>query len=169
MDLSRLSTPFVVVGAIATRLYMPERLTGDLDILIHQRDSRRLETELVSMGFTLDARLSLGGTSWIAANGDRLDVLALDAPWVTDALIRPNRSPDGLPVVALPYLVLLKMNASRGIDIGDLTRMLGLADEKARDEVREVIRTYQREDLDDLESLIVLGDLEFGGFRATDH
>jgi hypothetical protein len=40
--------------------------------------------------------------------------------------------------------------------------MLGLASGEALDEVREAVRTYQPEDLDDLESLISLGALEFG-------
>jgi hypothetical protein len=33
-------TPFVVVGGVATRLYMPERMTLDLDILVLAEDCR---------------------------------------------------------------------------------------------------------------------------------
>ena len=29
---------WAVVGAVATRAYMPERMTRDLDILVHYRD-----------------------------------------------------------------------------------------------------------------------------------
>ncbi|MCC6791467.1 MAG: hypothetical protein IT336_07285 [Thermomicrobiales bacterium] len=54
------------------------------------------------------------------------------------------------------------MNASRGIDIGDLTRMLGLASEDDLNEVRRVIERYQPADIDDLEGLITLGAIEFG-------
>src|SRR5512135_527330 len=29
---------WVIIGGVATRAYMPERMTKDLDILVHQRD-----------------------------------------------------------------------------------------------------------------------------------
>ncbi len=54
----------------------------------------------------------------------------------------------------------MKFNASRTIDLGDITRMLGLADEPALMQVRSVFRQYVPEDMDDLESLIALGKLE---------
>ena len=37
--------------------------------------------------------------------------------------------PDGLPIIDLPYLVLMKLSASRTQDLADISRMLGLADE----------------------------------------
>ncbi len=37
LDLHRLRTPFVVVGGVATALYMPERATLDLDLLTIKR------------------------------------------------------------------------------------------------------------------------------------
>ena len=90
--------PFVVVGGVATRLYSPERMTDDLDVL---------------------------------------------------------------PVVAMPYLVLMKMRASQDIDIGDLGRMPGAAEDKALNETREVIRWHLADGVEDLESLIYLGKLEY--------
>jgi hypothetical protein len=33
--------PFVVVGGVATRLYMPEKMTLDLDILVRLEDAKR--------------------------------------------------------------------------------------------------------------------------------
>jgi hypothetical protein len=63
-------------------------------------------------------------------------------------------------VIALPYLVLMKLRAGRSLDIGDLTRMLGLADETAREEVRTVVRTHQPDAIEDVESMIAIGELE---------
>jgi hypothetical protein len=39
--------------------------------------------------------------------------------------------------------------------------MLGGADEAALDEVRDAVRMYRPDDLNDLESLITLGKLEY--------
>ena len=51
---------------------------------------------------------------------------------------------------------------SRTLDLGDISRMLGAADEPTLDEVRAVVRDHLgEENLGDLESLIALGRLEF--------
>jgi hypothetical protein len=60
----------------------------------------------------------------------------------------------------LPYLVLLKMAASRGRDIGDLTTMLGLADAQALADVRAAVARFSPVDSEDLETLIYLGKRE---------
>jgi hypothetical protein len=160
LDLAQIRTPYVVVGGVATALYMPQRLTLDVDILIRAKDERDLARELQDAGYTRLTPLAFGGTMWGAPDGPTLDVLEVDAPWVDDAVRHPNRSPTGLPVIALPYLVLMKLAASRPQDLADLSRMLGQADGPTRDAVRAAVRTHRPEDLADLESLIALGELE---------
>lgn len=54
----------------------------------------------------------------------------------------------------------MKLATSRAYDIGDLSRMLGWADERDLNRVRQVVARYQPQDLDDLESLIYLGQQE---------
>ncbi len=169
LDLHHLQTPYVIVGAVATWLYSPQRATQDLDLLVAPTDAPRLHAELVAAGCTYLHRLAFGGTGWTTPAGTELDVLESDAPWVTDAIAHPNRSPTGLPVIALPYLVLMKLEASRSLDVGDLSRMLGQADEATREQVRAVVRTYRPEDADDVESLMILGDLEFEIDRRRPH
>lgn len=160
MELRILQTPFLIVGAVATSLYMPERVTRDTDILVAASDADLIAAELLNASFTMTGRLGFGGTKWESPEGDELDVLESDEPWTRTALEQPNRSPTGLPVITLPYLVLLKLAASRGQDLADLTRMLGMADESTRAEVREAVRQFRPTDLEDLESLIALGELE---------
>ncbi|MEO6862722.1 MAG: hypothetical protein ABI180_14510 [Microcoleus sp.] len=94
-----------------------------------------------------------------------MDVLESQQPWVIEAIENPNIAPDDLPIIGLPYLILMKLQASRGIDIGDLTRMLGGADETALELVRKTVKTYLYDAVEDLESLIVLGKLERGELR----
>src|SRR5690349_11982241 len=43
-------TPFLVVGGIATRMYMPERMTVDVDILVLPQDAPALYRELAEAG-----------------------------------------------------------------------------------------------------------------------
>lgn len=160
MDLHQLKTPFLVVGGVATWLYMPQRQTKDVDLLVQAADSPSLSRELEAVGCARISVLSVGGALWRLPDGDTMDVLELDQPWVTDAMQSPNRGPTGLPVIALPYLVLMKLTSSRVQDAADISRMLGQADEATRNEVRTVVRAHRPEDLDDLESLIILGDLE---------
>jgi hypothetical protein len=159
VDLHGLRTPFVIVGAVATALYMPERDTKDIDILVRDRDAPALHQELRAAGYAQVGRLAIGGTSWQAPSGE-LDVIESGEPWVEGAIGSPEQSPTGLPVIALPYLVLMKLQASRTIDIGDMTRMLGAADEPTRERVRGVIRAHKPDALDDVESMIALGELE---------
>ena len=153
--------PFVVVGGVATRLYSPERMTDDLDILVHAENAERLADDLAQAGAHFLGGLSIGGSQWRLPDGTLLDVLFSNEPWVEEALRAPVVAPDGLPVISLPYLVLMKILSSRGIDLGDLTRMLGGADEHALYAVRSVIQTYAPDAVDDLESLIMLGRLEY--------
>ena len=67
------------------------------------------------------------------------------------------------PVLTLPYLVLMKLEAGRIQDIGDISRMLGFASDESLTEVREVVGRYSTDATEDLESLIVLGKLEHEG------
>lgn len=152
--------PFVVVGGIATRLYMPERMTDDLDILVLTMDAGALYRELEKAGSKRVGELSIGGSTWQLPDGTYLDVIESEQAWVEVAVNRPNIAPDGLPIIGLPYLILMKLQASRSIDMGDLARMLGGADDNALQEVRKVIKTYLPDAVEDLESLIYLGKLE---------
>lgn len=161
LDLHRLRTPFVIVGGVATALYMPQRLTLDLDVLVAAEDAPAFYEELRQAGCSRQGSLAIGGTTWQTPGGGSLDVLESLEPWARAAVRTPNRSATGEPIVALPYLVLLKLAASRPQDLADLSRMLGGAAEATLDEVRHIVETYRGADRDDLESLITLGRLEF--------
>lgn len=156
------SVPWAVIGAAATRLYMPERMTRDLDIAICVEDAKAAHRQLSNAGYILLGTLSIGGTRWHSPEGTPVDVIEGSDPWWPAALAEAqfNRDGQGLPVLPLPYLVLMKFNASRTIDLGDITRMLGLADEAALEQVRNTFHRYAPDDVDDLDSLIRLGKLE---------
>ena len=121
--------PFVVIGGVATRLYMPERMTLDLGILINAGDARLIYQDLEAAGGKKIGDRSIPGSQWQLADNTSADVLEGEDKWVREAVLNPNYAPDGLPVIDLPYLVLMKLAASRTQDLADVSRMLGLADE----------------------------------------
>ncbi len=161
--------PWAVVGAVATRLYMPERVTQDLDIAVRLEDREEVRRRLKEAGFSHQGDLSIGGSSWRSRDGFPVDVVELDAPWADEALAvaAENRDLQGLPVLPLPYLALMKFEAGRVQDLADVTRMLGQADAETLDAVRRLFSQYLPEDSEDLESLIALGKLEMEP-RSTD-
>lgn len=152
------------MGAEATRLYMPERVTQDLDIAIAARDAAAVMRRLEAGGSAKLNDPSIGGATWRAPDGQTVDVIELDEPWHNTALdeAQTNRDAQGLPILPLPYLVLMKFKAGRTRDLGDITQMLGLADEAMLERARSAFQRYSPEDIDDLESLIALGKLEVG-------
>jgi hypothetical protein len=157
-----LPIPWAVVGAAATRLYMPERLTHDFDVAVAVQDANVVRHKLADAGYIKIGELSIGGSTWRTPDGQFVDMIEGNDLWWTAALTEAqvNRDPQGLPILPLHYLVLMKFNASRARDLGDITQMLGYANESALELVREVFRQYAPDDLEDLESLIMLGKLE---------
>jgi hypothetical protein len=156
--------PFAVVGAVATRHYMPERMTQDLDIAVMGSDSDAVRAKLTEAGFSYIGELSIGGSSWMGPNSIVLDVLEQREDWWRDGIseAQNNRDLQELPIMPMPHLVLMKFCAGRLQDLADISRMLGLADDLSLEAVRDLFKTRAPEGLDDLESLVALGKLELG-------
>ncbi len=153
--------PWIVAGAVATRAYMPERATKDLDILVRREDGDEVRERLEAAGYTFITHLAVPGFLVHSPEGVEVDVVLGDYPWLDEALAaHPRQDPAGLPVLDLPYLVLMKLAASRVQDTADLSRMLGLASDEELAPVRAVVARYAPTEMDDLESLIYLGRFE---------
>ena len=152
---------YLVVGGLAASRYMPERSTRDTDVLVGEGDAERFYAWLTTAGATRLGPLAIGGSSWRLPDGGELDVIVGVAPWVDKALAH-GEMVGGFRYATLPYLVLMKLEAGRMTDLGDLARMLGLADAKARQAVRAAVRRFRPTDLEDVDSLIRLGELETG-------
>ena len=152
--------PWVIVGGVATRAYMPERGTKDLDVLVRRQDGDEVRRRLEAVGYSYVSSLAIPGFLVRSPQGVEVDVILGDYPWLDEALGHPRQDPAGYPVLDLPYLVLMKMAASRTRDFGDLGTMLGLASDEELARVRAVVAHYTPEDAEDLESLIYLGQTE---------
>jgi hypothetical protein len=158
--------PWVVVGAVATRAYMPERATKDLDILVRRRDGDEVQARLHAAGYKVVSRLAVPGFLVRAADGAEIDVILGSYPWLNEALAHIRQDPAGYPVLDLPYLVIMKLAASRLQDTADLSRMLGLASDDELARVRAAVGRYAPDDVADLESLIYLGRYEMQSSAA---
>ena len=119
--------------------------------------------QIDASGVHLQGELSIGGSSWVSPKGVTIDVLEGHEEWWPEALqaAQDNRDAQGLPILPLPYLALMKFQAGRLQDLADVSRMLGQASEESLAEVRALFAHYvSAEDLQDLESLITLGKME---------
>ncbi|MCP4168134.1 MAG: hypothetical protein GY759_19875 [Chloroflexi bacterium] len=153
--------PFVVVGAIAARLYMPERMTYDTDVLVLVDDQAACENRLEQAGCRKLGNLAIGGASWELVDGAELDVIFSKELWAYEAINEPNMADTGLPTIALSYLVLMKLLSGRAQDIADITRMLGAADDAMLEGVRAVVARHAPDAAEDVESMIELGKMEY--------
>ena len=154
-------TPYVITGGIATKLYMAEKASLNLDIFVLSEDAESITEELQDFNAYFLQELDYGGKKWVLPDETLLKVIYLNEPWAKDAVYNPNFSPNGLPVVRLPYLVLTKLQLSRFKDLGDLSRMLGGASDSELNEVRKIVKLYYSESLEDMEQILWAGKLEY--------
>jgi len=151
---------WVIVGAVATRAYMPERETKDLDILVHIDDGEEAVECLKLAGYQVVSKLGVPGYLLRSPEGIEVDIIFGNYPWLEEGLAQPNRDVVGLPVLDLPYLVLMKSLSPPGWNIGEVITMLGLATNEELARVRKTVKRYAPDMLDDLETMIYLGQLE---------
>ena len=165
-DLAPILTPipWVLIGGLALRAYMPERMTLDVDILIHQRDTEAARSAFVHAGYAVIGQLSIGGFSVQAANATEpaIDVLTRSDTWIDAALAHPGCDPAGLPVLGRPYLILMKLQAGRTRDLGDVQNLLGHTPPDERASMRQLVLRFSPDLVEDYDSLCTLADLEFG-------
>jgi hypothetical protein len=155
--------PYAIVGGVATRMYMPERLTKDLDIIVAASQSGLVTQKLQEASFRIVTRLAMiPGSTWVAPNGQEIDVLEGTEQWWPMAIAQSQDNLDvhGEPVLTLPYLVLMKYAAGRAQDLADIERMLGHADDVTVAAVRDVFLRHAPSEIDDLDAMIALARLD---------
>jgi len=161
---------YVVIGGVATRLYMPERFTKDIDVLVgaqsYDAARERLQEATWQAASELrfpDSSLGLRGYLW-TLNDASLDLLTSDKQWAEEACSTPAVDQSANRIISLPYLVLMKLDSGRPQDTADVSRMVALAAVGTLDMVRDVLRRYARdsETLEDFDSLLEIGRWELG-------
>lgn len=158
------AVPWVLVGGIALRAYMPERMTLDVDILIHTRNANAVRNSFIAASYLVIGQLSIGGFTVQAADiaEPPIDVLIRNDSWLDGALANPVADPAGYPVLSRPYLLLIKLQAGRTQDLADVQRLLSQTVQAERASIRALIEQESPELVEDFDSLVTLADLEFG-------
>jgi len=128
------SIRWALVGAMALRAYASERLTQDVDIVIHADDEQAARVAFMSAGYWIGDSLPIGGCTAYPTDGAgySINVLAFDEPWLNEALAQPMYDLAGFPVLARQFLILMKLQAGRVQDVADVTRLLRQADQTER-------------------------------------
>lgn len=168
-----------LVGGVATRAYMPERATKDVDFLVSAEDFDEAEERLRKAGYTASphndalffpkSMLGLFGRAWRKEN-ERIGLISSRQAWVRKALDIQAFDQTGLRVIALPYLVLMKIDASRGQDQADMERMLGRLTDAEVEEVAAVVDRYSGDPqaAEDVRQYALLGRLEYDSLRESE-
>ena len=136
-------------------------MTLDTDILIAPEDLSAAEDALQRSGCARLGTLSVGGSTWRMAGGRALDVLALRREWLEEALAAATRDAAGHPFIALPSLVIMKLESGRlrrilRISVGCRRSPMPLSSRKRADSSRDSGRRMSK----NLESMIRLGELD---------
>jgi hypothetical protein len=152
---------YAVVGGVATRLYMPERMTKDLDVVIALPDAELVRKKRAS-GFVFVSELNLiRGSTWRAPNGQDIDVIDGEDVWWHEVILsaQANRDAQGQPVLTLPLLVLMKYIAGQAQDLADIDRLIGQTDDGTVAAIRQFFDRFLPDEHDDLSSFIALARL----------
>ena len=163
-------TPWVLVGGVALRAYIPERMTLDVDILINERDAVVVRDAFLAAGYHVIGQLSIGGFTVEPSLTDSpvVDILTRTDDWVDEALATPSHDVAGYPVLGRPYLLLMKLQAGRTQDLADIQRLLASTPTLERAAIRVLIEQQSPELVEDYDSLCTLADLEFGSKAEGD-
>ncbi|MDQ2908537.1 MAG: nucleotidyltransferase family protein [Candidatus Eremiobacteraeota bacterium] len=159
---------------------MPERSTKDIDFLVGADDFETAERRLRDAGyaavaehddlFFANSMLGLFGRAW-RREGIRIDLISSRQEWVHDALTAESYDQTGLRVIALPYLVLMKLDASRGQDQADVERMLGRLNDAEVERIARIVDRYSGDPqaAEDVRQYAILGRMEYERDRASEH
>lgn len=166
--------PIFLIGAHAAAAYAPERMTQDVDYFTSGRYLPDASARLIDAGFCkrsdltfATSRLGLYESAWRSSDGAiELDLIASDEPWAIAAFAAPiSRNGSGERVIPLAFLVLMKLDAARSVDQGDLSRILGRLSQAEVDGVVDVVARYYPSDpdaLDDVRQYAEIGAWEYG-------
>ncbi|GAB4442735.1 MAG: hypothetical protein OHK0015_41790 [Chloroflexi bacterium OHK40] len=158
------SIRWVIVGGLALRAYIPERMTLDVDILVHERDAGQARQAFLAAGYHVIAELTIGGFTVqpLGAETPVIDIITRADNWLDQALLTPGHDPAGYPVLGRPYLTLMKLQAGRTQDLADVQRLIASAPAAERAITRELVLRESPELVEDFDALCTLADLEFG-------
>lgn len=167
--------PVMVIGGVATRAYAPERQTKDIDVMVEHERFAGATSTLAAHGWKKNvdrlfpnASLGLYGEAW-ERDGKLLDIISTDQEWGREAFGTASTfDATGLRVIPLAYLTLMKIDSARGIDQGDLTRMLGRLDDEQIEAIAAIVdrHAHDPQAAEDVRQYAALGRMEWDSHRS---
>ena len=143
---------YAVIGGNAAILYGARRTTVDIDIIAAKSTVDALATGYKSSPMTV-------GGSTITVKGFVVDLLHWHDPDWLGELLSEAVVHDGVRVATPQWLVVLKLMASRDIDVGDIIAVTREMTPAQVDRTRELIGRLLPNDAQDFENLLALGKL----------
>lgn len=148
-----IQVPYAIIGGFALVHHGYNRTTSDVDILVNPSD---LEKAKNSLDFKSMSPITIGGVSLELKDGTAVDLLAPQQKWVSNAIKSAIITPMG-KVVSAPYLILMKLWASRGgkEDV-DMLQVLKKMKPEDVSKTKLLVKKYLPNEVEDLESLIMM-------------
>lgn len=165
--------PVCLIGAHAAAAYAPERTTQDVDCFTMAAQYGAASKLLKANGYRKDGDLTftttalgLFGSRWVPKeSGPPLDLISTEQSWGAEVFRKPGQfTKEGDRVIPLAYLVLMKLDAARSVDQGDLSRILGRLSDGELDAVAAVVKKHYSHDpaaLEDLRQYAEVGRWEY--------
>lgn len=171
-ELTALGIPHVLIGGFAVNAYGYPRATADVDFLVPRPLLSRLNGRPLAEEVGVEGR-----TVTVTEQGQRVPVDCVAVPrspavpaaaW--EALFSAARPADGLPIIPLEGLVLLKLLAGRTKDAADVVELVKRQGEpiarRVRDWLKRSLRGEEGRDmLADFDVLVLTAQAEAAGRR----
>ena len=150
--------PYAIVGGHAVTIHGHPRTTDDVDILTLPK---YVDEIVERLGLQVSSSLTIGGVAASTPAGTEIDVISPDWPWLQDAISEAENTKYG-QVISKPYLVLMKLVASRGIqDDSDAIKMLQAMDESEQEKAVELVNKFLPSMADDVQQMLELAKIGF--------
>lgn len=148
--------PHAIIGGHAVVFHGHPRTTQDIDVLV---SNDHLEAAAQALQLQNQRPVNIiGGIAGTLPNGTEIDLVSPSEPWVDAAVASAVDSPHG-KMISKPYLVLLKLRASRGPqDDTDMIQTLKNMTDEEIDVARQAVAQYLPNDTEDLETMIMMRD-----------
>lgn len=155
--LKDIKSSYAIIGDHAVAIQGYPRTTEDLDILVRSEDIKKIMKDL---NLTYVGPLTIGGVTTKTNLGFELDLVAIDESWADEAIKNAQKSKYGM-VVSKPYLILMKLFASRSTkDDADAIGVLKAMNDQEIEKAKELIETWLPNMVEDLDQMIEIPKLE---------
>jgi hypothetical protein len=145
---------YAVIGGQASIFYGVPRSTVDVDVIAGS-DAIALA---VKDFHPVPSPLNVGGST-VNLFGIDVDLLHYNDPAWLDQLLEEAAVFDGVRVVSKPWLIVLKLNAARYVDLIDVVPVANSMNDVEVEHARELVGKYAPAEAEDFESILQFGDL----------